>query len=116
MHENKYKIGTILREHRLEHHLTQEQLAEMIDITPGFLGQIERDETYPSIDNLAKIIQALNIDANIMFHPYEKGAVPETDISLNEIKFQFPKLKKENQEILITLMRKLAELQNKYKE
>lgn len=113
MKNEKYKIGAILREYRQKNHLTQEQLAEMIDITPGFLGQIERDETYPSIDNLTKLIRKLNIDANTIFHPQDNPLNKDTDIFFNEIKIQFPKLTREHQEITLTLIRKLSELQNR---
>lgn len=113
MKENKYKIGKILREYRQKNRYTQEQLAEAIGVTPGFLGQIERDETYPSIDNLTKIIHVLDIDANTIFHPQAMEEESETAILVNEFKIQFTKLSKNNQEIITLLMKKMAEQQKR---
>ena len=113
MKENKYKIGKILRVYRQKNHYTQEQLAETIGVTPGFLGQIERDETYPSIDNLTKIIRVLNMDANAIFHPQDEDEDSEVSILVNEFKIQFTKLSKNNQEIITLLMKKMAEQQRK---
>ncbi len=113
MKANKYKIGKILRAYRQKNHYTQEQLAESIGVTPGFLGQIERDETYPSIDNLTKIIHILDIDANAIFHPQTETEESETAILVNEFKIQFTKLSKNNQEIITLLMKKMVEQQNR---
>lgn len=113
MKENKYKIGHILREYRHKNHYTQEQLAEAISVTPGFLGQIERDETYPSIDNLTKIIHVLDIDANAIFHPQIDTEDSENAILINEFKIQFTKLSKNNQEIITLLMKKMVEQQKR---
>ncbi|MBR1740965.1 MAG: helix-turn-helix transcriptional regulator, partial [Lachnospiraceae bacterium] len=84
-----------------------------IGVTPGFLGQIERDETYPSIDNLTKIIRVLDIDANAIFHPQSGEDDSETSILVNEFKIQFTKLSKNNREIVTLLMKKMVELQRK---
>lgn len=113
MKENKYKIGAILRSYRKKNHYTQENLAEIINVTPGFLGQIERDETYPSVDNLTKLIQALDIDANVIFHPEHDDGEVNHDIIANEFKILFSKLSPNNQELVTMLMKKMAEQQSK---
>lgn len=109
---SRLKIGAIIRKYRKQNNYTQEQLAELIDLTPGFLGQIERDETYPKLDNLAKIIQVLGIDANLLFYPEHKLEI-DMDIALldNEIMLRMSKLNRANKEGLLVIIKKLAELQ-----
>lgn len=109
---SRLKIGAIIRKYRKQNNYTQEQLAELIDLTPGFLGQVERDETYPKLDNLAKIIQVLGIDANLLFYP-EHTLEIDMDITLldNEIMLRMSKLNRANKEGLLVIIKKLAELQ-----
>lgn len=50
------KIGIMIREKRNSQHLTQEELAEKVNLSTGMIGQIERGETMPSVENLDVII------------------------------------------------------------
>lgn len=43
------QLGEVLRKHRIARGLTQAELAEIVDISLGFLGQVERGEGYASI-------------------------------------------------------------------
>ncbi len=54
-------LGKKIKEKRMELGMSQRQLAEMTDLTPGFLSQIERDLAEPSITSLRKIAKALNV-------------------------------------------------------
>ena len=62
------KLGLIIQERRKLYGLTQEELAEKIEKTPGFIGQIERGICMPSIDTLKQLINILAIDANEIFY------------------------------------------------
>ena len=46
------EIGEKIRSLRLKLGLTQEELAERSDLTKGFISQLERDLTSPSVDSL----------------------------------------------------------------
>lgn len=60
--EIDYKsIGSRLREERKKLHYTQEQVAEAIDITPAFVGHIERNERSMSLDTLIKICKLYGV-------------------------------------------------------
>ena len=52
----KTKFGKRLVELRKEQKLSQERLAEYIDIAPRNLSKIETGVTFPSVENLEKII------------------------------------------------------------
>lgn len=52
-------IGSNIRALRREKKLTQEQLAELADISPSFLGHIERGTRQMSVETLYRIADAL---------------------------------------------------------
>lgn len=61
------RIGNIIREARLNHGLTQEELAELIDVTPAYIGHIERNQRSFSLQTLVKLVTELDIDMNYLF-------------------------------------------------
>ena len=62
------RIGNVIRAKRVLHGYSQEELAEKIGKSTGYIGQIERGETNPSAQTLAKFIEVLGIDANTLFY------------------------------------------------
>lgn len=52
-------IGEKLRELRVLNGLTQEELADRTELSKGFISQLERDLTSPSISTLEDILQCL---------------------------------------------------------
>lgn len=61
------RLAQIIRNRRIAMAMSQEQLAERIDKTPGFIGQIERGECMPKIETLQALVSCLGIDANELF-------------------------------------------------
>ena len=57
MHATDYRssIGKKVRQERLRHAWTQEELAEKIDLHPSFIGQIERGIKAASFDTLKRL-------------------------------------------------------------
>jgi transcriptional regulator with XRE-family HTH domain len=54
-------LGGGIRKHRKRARLTQEKLAERIDINPVYMGQIERGYKVPTVDVLLRIARALKV-------------------------------------------------------
>lgn len=54
-------LGTKIREKRLELGISLKELAEKTDLTSGFLSQIERNMSEPSITSLRKIANILGV-------------------------------------------------------
>ena len=52
-------IGSRVRELRLRHKMTQEHLAELVDISPSFIGHIERGEKKPSLETMSRLTMVL---------------------------------------------------------
>jgi transcriptional regulator with XRE-family HTH domain len=61
MKNTKELLGARIREIRKAHGLTQEQLAEMVDIEQKHVSRIELGKNYPTIDRLEKMATALNV-------------------------------------------------------
>jgi transcriptional regulator with XRE-family HTH domain len=60
-------IGDAVRLHRKNAGLTQEKLAEAVDLNPKYLGEIERGEKIISIEALLRIAKALKISIQEFF-------------------------------------------------
>ena len=67
MDEFQSRLATIIRSRRQDMKMSQEELADRIGKTPSFIGQLERNDSSPSLDTLRAIINHLGIDANDVF-------------------------------------------------
>ena len=52
---------------RSANNLTQNEFSEQIDVTPSFVGQIERGKAFPSYEVMNRIVEKFNVDANLFF-------------------------------------------------
>ena len=60
-------IGNKIKELRVQKGLTQEELANRSELSKGFISQLERDLTSPSISTLVDILQCLGTDLKDFF-------------------------------------------------
>lgn len=63
----KKNFGKKVKEKRLEHQLTQEQLAEQIGISPKSLSQIELGNNFISAEKLELMCKTLKISPKVLF-------------------------------------------------
>lgn len=106
-------IGAKSKELRILKGLTQEELADRAELSKGFISQLERDLTSPSIATLMDILQCLGTSIGEFFNetPEEQIVFGKTDyfekhdLELkNEIKWIIPNAQKNMMEpILLTL-------------
>ena len=68
-------IGQKVRELRIAKNLTQEELADRSELSKGFISQLERDLTSPSIATLVDILQCLGTNLNEFFSDDEEEHV-----------------------------------------
>lgn len=61
------KFGKRLKSLRLDKELTQLELAEILDMSPNFIGMIERGERNTTVENVFKIARALGIKPSNLF-------------------------------------------------
>lgn len=107
------EIGTKLKELRVLKGLTQEELADRAELSKGFISQLERDLTSPSIATLMDILQCLGTslgefftetpEEQIVFGKYDYFEKYDADLK-NEIKWIIPNAQKNMMEpIFLTL-------------
>lgn len=60
-------IGDKIKMLRIRHGLTQEELANRCELSKGFISQVERDLTSPSIATLIDILECLGTNLNDFF-------------------------------------------------
>lgn len=106
-------IGLKLKELRILKGLTQEELADRAELSKGFISQLERNLTSPSIATLMDILQCLGTttaeffteepDEQVVFGKADYFEKIDTDLK-NEIKWIIPNAQKNRMEpILLTL-------------
>lgn len=70
---NKLEIGQRIRKLRLQHDLTQAELAEELDISVNFLSEIENGKKGLSQDSIAKICTKLQCSADYLLFGESKN-------------------------------------------
>lgn len=71
------QFGCILKSARMDKRMTQEELAEELDISVSYLKDLERFKNYPSFPLFEKVIRYFNISADSVIYP-EKNV--ESDV------------------------------------
>jgi transcriptional regulator with XRE-family HTH domain len=62
------QIGNKIRNLRNQNGLTQEELADRTELTKGFISQLERGLTAPSVSTLFDIVECLGTNLSDFFH------------------------------------------------
>ena len=60
-------LGKNVKYHRYRKNLTQERLAEILEVSPNYVGRLERGQHSPSLDKIERIAKALGIKALELF-------------------------------------------------
>ena len=60
------KLGENIKQERLKHHLTQDQLSEKLNISTSYLGRIERGERNIPLSTLIKIADLLDVSIDYL--------------------------------------------------
>jgi transcriptional regulator with XRE-family HTH domain len=79
-------IGENIKRLRNANSLTQQELADRCELTKGYISQIERDLTSPSIATLTDILECLGTDLGSFFNEAVDGKIvfKEDDIFVKE--------------------------------
>ena len=99
-------IGSKIKEARERAHLTQEELAEIVDISPTHMSVIERGVKTPKLDTFARIVKALNLSSDALL----QDSVEHADESIMaEISVRLGRLSDEEQNRILNAIRALTE-------
>lgn len=98
---NVIKIGKRLQSIRKSYGYTQEKLAEKMECSTRYIGDVEQDRSKPSYEILVRFCNAFNIGMDEIFSEYlsiNKGK--ENNVTL----YGFEKLKQNNKETIIHMI------------
>lgn len=70
-------LGNRIREERLKLNLTQERLAEDVNLSTAYIGQIERGERSLTLDNLIEVSNRLGVTVDYLLYD---SVVAENDV------------------------------------
>ena len=94
----KNKLGLRIKEIRKQRHLSQEKLAELVDISQNALSYIENGEHFFTAETLEKIIKALDIEPQELFNfnhfKNKEEQLKEINILLNKNPEKIPEFYK----------------------
>jgi transcriptional regulator with XRE-family HTH domain len=65
--QHRKKIGDAVRTYRKKAAFTQERLAEIVELNPKYIGEVERGEKIISIEALMRIAKAVKIPIRDFF-------------------------------------------------
>lgn len=101
----KEDLGRRVREERLQMHMTQEYLAEEVDVSVAFIGQIERGERYPSLQTMINLANALRTTVDYLL----MDSIKPTNQNLCKLWIQLTKDMNENDmEMLIEIAKSIS--------
>lgn len=99
-------LGKRIRAERRKQDLTQEQLAELADISDSFMGHIERGGRILSVETLVKLANALNLSMEYIVcgeYNYQPNMLPA------EIQESLGKMSDRQRKVFLSIMKTLAE-------
>lgn len=97
---NYLMIGARLLQERQLYNLTREEMAEKINISPYFLGQLERGERKMSITTLIKISRCLRISIDYLIFGHGDKSTCETSQATKDLGTLIDRLNPSEQRIL----------------
>lgn len=106
-------MGKRIKEERLKNNLTQEQLAEAINVTGVYISHIESGSTKPSLETLIKISNALKITPDFLLYD---SLYKSKEYIKDEIASLLNNCNEENLQLVVKLIKAVLEHQESQKK
>ncbi|MTS07182.1 helix-turn-helix domain-containing protein [Streptococcus parasanguinis] len=78
-------IGKLVREYRLKKKLTQQELAELSDLSLPFINLVENNRRNLSVDTLLRILQAMEIEPSDFFKPLSYSSNQDLQLLIEKL-------------------------------
>lgn len=101
--DSMYNIGSHIRSARKRADLTQEEMSEMIGVTPQYLSDLERGLVGTSVSTLIKICTGLNVSADFILFG-DSSRMDSTGATLIEKIQRLPKYKADMIETSVNIL------------
>lgn len=99
-------FGRILKRHRIENHLTQEQLSEKLNISLKYISRIENGNGGIKTQTLIKYMDTLGITPNLLYKDFINNSSVQKHLELSE------KIEKLSPEKIDFILKMINELKN----
>lgn len=96
-------LGNRIREARIENRLSQEQLAELVNITPTHLKHLESEHRKPSLEVLVALMEVLHFSLDALVFPISN----EVDQQCHEIETLLKSCNEAELEVILDVTRSL---------
>ena len=94
-------LGKVVKEYRIKNKLTQEEIAEKLEIFAKYISRIENGSGGVKTETLVNYINLLGISPNVIF----KDLINNKDLNLElELSEKASKLSKENVQFIISVI------------
>lgn len=78
-------IGKLVREYKLKKNLTQQELAELSDLSLPFINLVENNRRNLSVDTLLRILQAMEIEPSDFFKPLSYSSNQDLQLLIEKL-------------------------------
>lgn len=85
----KFQIGKLIQVYRLRKELSQFQLGLELNISKDHVGRIERGLTNPTIENIVKLSNFLDIDILILFTKLDAKEIQKIELEIDCLQKEF---------------------------
>lgn len=82
---NLNEIGSRIKAERKSRNLSQEMLAEMINVSPHYIYEIERGLKAMSLETLVNLSAALNVSADYILFGDKQNSSPSLSEMINDL-------------------------------
>ena len=103
-----YDIGQKIKARRLESGMSQEQVADLCDISPSFYGNIERGIKKMSLETFVTICNKMNLEPNYLL----LDNLPDTDPIVYSIIMEVKRYGAVQYQKYLTIIKALARIAN----
>ena len=107
MSDIKEIFGQRVRHYRKKAGISQEQLAELCDLHPTYIGQLERGEKNASLETIMRVSAGLNISPEILF---EKIGVEADETIPQQIYNLVLSLSEDKQKEMYEIVKRICEI------
>ena len=107
------ELGERIRKRRQEMKLSQESFAERAGISVNTVSRIEGGQTAMSVEIFRKMIEILEIDANVLLG--KEGGGTEKLESVQEVLYRIQKMERKEQKIIMQTIDSLIDSFNEYR-
>ena len=103
---NQKAVGGRIKAAREKKRLTQEQLAELVDLSPMHVSVIERGVKLPKLETLINIANALDVSADVLLQDVVNN---QTKLWASEASNLIGQLPREDQRRILAALRSFVE-------